>query len=74
MTNETSSSAHSGIHEAESEQGEPRASDGYQTPIDESQRKTGMADETTSKPTAKPESGTSEQPVEGAPNQGTEKR
>jgi hypothetical protein len=58
----------SGSQEKENEQS------ANQTPLDESQRRTGMADDTNAKPTAVPEAGTSEQPVEGAPNQGTEKR
>lgn len=52
----------------------PSASGGYQTPVDERIRKTGVADKTTAKRTAEPESGSSDQLVEGGPNQGTEKR
>jgi photosystem I subunit 4 len=51
-----------------------KASGGYQTSTDSEERKTGIVSESESKNTAVPESGTSEQPVEGAPNQGTEKR
>ncbi|KAB8335594.1 hypothetical protein SD80_004650 [Scytonema tolypothrichoides VB-61278] len=50
------------------------ASGGYQTTIDEETRKTGAATEVGAKESAKPESGGSDQFVEGAPNQGTEKR
>lgn len=46
----------------------------YQTPIDPESRKTGVASQTDAKPSAVPESGSSEQLVEGGPNQGTEKR
>lgn len=49
-------------------------SGGYQTPIDERIRKTGVADKTTAKSTATPESGSSDQLAEGGGNQGTEKR
>lgn len=54
--------------------GKTTASGGYQTPIDERIRKTGVADKTTAKSTAEPESGSSDQLVEGGGNQGTEKR
>ena len=50
------------------------ASGGYQTTIDEETRKTGAAEKTGGKPSATPESGSSDQPVEGGPSQGTEKR
>ncbi|MBD2234855.1 hypothetical protein [Phormidium tenue] len=52
----------------------PESSDGYNTPIDESQRHTGMYEANDAKETAKPESGSSSAGPEGAPNQGTEKR
>ncbi|GEM_PF-3420793 len=54
---------------------EASTSGGYQTPID-SEIRTTAGDTTSSagQPTAAPESGSGEQPVEGAPNQGTEKR
>lgn len=54
---------------------EPSASGGYQTPID-SENRTTAGDSTTSagKPSAVPESASGDQPVEGAPNQGTERR
>lgn len=54
--------------------GTATGSGGYQTPIDERIRKTGVADKTTAKGTAKPESGSSDPLVEGGANQGTEKR
>ena len=50
------------------------ASGGYQTPIDPELRKTGVAAKTDAKPSAVPESESSDQLVEGGPNQGTEKR
>ncbi|MBD2113691.1 MULTISPECIES: hypothetical protein [Cyanophyceae] len=50
------------------------SSDGYNTPLDESQRHTGMYEATDAGENAKPESGTSATGPEGAPNQGTEKR
>ena len=50
------------------------ASGGYQTTIDEETRKTGVAAKTDAKPSAAPESGSSDQFVEGGGNQGTEKR
>lgn len=49
-------------------------SGGYQTPVDERIRKTNVADKTTTKRTAEPESGSGDTFVEGSPNQGTEKR
>jgi hypothetical protein len=52
----------------------PAASGGYQTPIDESIRKTGTAVASGGKDSATPESGSSDTLVEGSPNQGTEKR
>ena len=50
------------------------ASGGYNTPIDAETRKTGVAAKTDAKPSAVPESGSSDQLAEGAGNQGTEKR
>lgn len=50
------------------------ASGGYQTTIDEETRKTGAATKSEGKSAAVPESGSSDQFVEGGPNQGTEKR
>jgi hypothetical protein len=50
------------------------ASGGYQTPVDEEKRHTGMDVESNAKPSAVPESGNSDQLTEGAGNQGTEKR
>ncbi|PZV07264.1 MAG: hypothetical protein DCF32_07730 [Leptolyngbya sp.] len=52
----------------------PESSDGYNTPIDETQRHTGMYEASNAKENAKPESGSSATGPEGAPNQGTEKR
>ncbi|MEH2064538.1 MAG: hypothetical protein V7K50_20130 [Nostoc sp.] len=51
----------------------PTASGGYQTPIDESIRKTGDAEKSDAKPTATPEAA-GEDSVAGSPNQGTESR
>jgi len=51
----------------------PTASGGYQTPIDESTRKTGAAEKSDARPTAKPEA-PGEDDVAGSPNQGTESR
>lgn len=58
----------------DAEGGIPQASGGYDTPIDETQRKTGMAIPTGGKQSAEQESGDSDPFVEGAGNQGTEKR
>lgn len=52
----------------------PFASGGYQTPVDEEIRKTGMAEKSGGKESAVPESGSSDQLTEGGGNQGTEKR
>ncbi|MUG99274.1 hypothetical protein F7734_46090 [Scytonema sp. UIC 10036] len=52
----------------------PQASGGTQTPIDEEQRRTGINEKSEGKPSAVPESGSSDQLTEGAGNQGTEKR
>ncbi|NDJ25383.1 hypothetical protein GS682_27840 [Nostoc sp. B(2019)] len=51
----------------------PSASGGYQTPIEESIRKTGDAEKSDAKPTATPEA-PGEDSVAGSPNQGTESR
>jgi hypothetical protein len=51
----------------------PSASGGYQTPIEESIRKTGNAEKSDAKPTATPEA-PGEDSVPGSPNQGTESR
>jgi hypothetical protein len=51
----------------------PSASGGYQTPIDESIRKTGDAEKSDAKSTATPEA-PGEDSVAGSPNQGTESR
>ncbi|AKG20250.1 hypothetical protein [Calothrix sp. 336/3] len=47
---------------------------GYQTPIDEAARHTGLYAENDARETAKPESASGKTDVEGAPNQGTESR
>ncbi len=52
----------------------PNASGGYQTPLDEEARLTGTAEKSKGKPSAVPESGSSDQLTEGGANQGTEKR
>jgi len=51
----------------------PTASGGYQTPLDESIRKTGDAEKSDAKPTATPEA-PGEDSVAGSPNQGTQSR
>lgn len=51
----------------------PTASGGYQTPLDESIRKTGTAEKSDAKKTATPEA-PGEDDVAGSPNQGTESR
>ena len=56
------------------QQDTPEATGDYQTPIEESDRKTGVAVKTDGKRTAEQESGSSDPLVEGAGNQGTEKR
>ena len=50
------------------------ASGGYQTTLNEETRKTGTAVQSDGKPSAAPESGSSDTSVAGSPNQGTEKR
>ncbi|MGB3137696.1 MAG: hypothetical protein WBG38_13640 [Nodosilinea sp.] len=47
---------------------------GYNTPIDPAQRHTGMYEAGDGKEEAQPEGGSSDTGVEGAPNQGIEKR
>lgn len=59
---------------SEEEKNKSSASGGYQTPIEEDIRKTGNAVQTDAKPSAVPESGSSDQIAEGGGNQGTEKR
>jgi len=49
------------------------ASGGYQTTLEEINRKTGDAEQTDAKPTATPESPENDS-VPGSPNQGTESR
>lgn len=51
----------------------PTASGGYQTPVDESIRKTGDAEKSDAKPSATPEA-PGEDGIAGSPNQGTESR
>lgn len=51
----------------------PTASGGYQTPLEDSIRKTGTAEKSDAKETAKPEA-PGEDSVAGSPNQGTESR
>ena len=59
---------------AKAKKATPSASGGQQTPVDAEIRKTGAATKTSGKPSATPESGSSDQLVEGGGNQGTEKR
>ncbi|WP_373525519.1 hypothetical protein [Nostoc sp.] len=58
---------------SDNQEATPTASGGYQTPIDESIRKTGDAEKNDAKPTASPEA-PGEDSVAGSPNQGTESR
>ncbi|BAY11318.1 hypothetical protein [Calothrix sp. NIES-2098] len=51
----------------------PTASGGYQTPLEEDIRKTGDAEKSDARETAKPEA-PGEDNVAGSPNQGTESR
>jgi hypothetical protein len=51
----------------------PSASGGYQTPLEDSIRKTGDAEKSDAKETAKPEA-PGEDNVAGSPNQGTHSR
>ncbi|HZG37816.1 MAG TPA: hypothetical protein VEZ50_03965 [Nodosilinea sp.] len=48
--------------------------DGYNTPLDETQRHTGMYEAGDGKAEAQPEGGSANTGPEGAPNQGLEKR
>jgi photosystem I subunit 4 len=59
---------------SQEEKNQSSASGGYRTPVEEDIRKTGNAAQTDAKPSAVPESGSSDQITEGAGNQGTEKR
>jgi photosystem I subunit 4 len=51
-----------------------KSDSGYNTPIEPTQRHTGMYEEGDGRDEAQPESGSSKTVKEGAPNQGTEKR
>ncbi|BAY27497.1 hypothetical protein NIES2100_73220 [Calothrix sp. NIES-2100] len=51
----------------------PNASGGYQTPLEDEIRKTGDAEKSDARETAKPEA-PGEDNVAGSPNQGTESR
>lgn len=51
----------------------PSASGGYQTPLEDSIRKTGDAEQSDARQSAKPEA-PGEDDVAGSPNQGTESR
>lgn len=62
-----------GKQKSDNQEATPTASGGYQTPIDESIRKTGDAEKSDAKPTATPEA-PGEDSVAGSPNQGTESR
>lgn len=48
--------------------------DGYNTPIEPTQRHTGMYEQGDGKDEAQPEGGSADTGIEGAPNQGIEKR
>ncbi|NJL49287.1 MAG: hypothetical protein HC929_19870 [Leptolyngbyaceae cyanobacterium SM2_5_2] len=50
------------------------ADSGYNTPIEPTQRHTGMYEEGDGRDEAQPEGGSSKTAIEGAPNQGIEKR
>ncbi|MBD2357095.1 hypothetical protein H6G41_21110 [Tolypothrix sp. FACHB-123] len=54
-------------------EGTPSASGGYQTPLEDSIRKTGDAEQSDARQTATPEA-PGEDNVAGSPNQGTESR
>ncbi|BAZ01036.1 hypothetical protein NIES37_50340 [Tolypothrix tenuis PCC 7101] len=60
-------------HQSNSEGTTPTASGGYQTPLEDSIRKTGDAEQSDARETAKPEA-PGEDNVAGSPNQGTESR
>ncbi|NMG07544.1 hypothetical protein [Brasilonema sp. UFV-L1] len=62
------------VQNQKSEEQNTSTSGGYQTPIEEETRKTGNAVKNDAKESAVPESGSSDQFVEGGGNQGTEKR
>ncbi|BAY90627.1 MULTISPECIES: hypothetical protein [unclassified Tolypothrix] len=59
--------------QSNSEGSTPTASGGYQTPLEDSIRKTGDAEKSDARETAKPEA-PGEDNVAGSPNQGTESR
>ncbi len=63
-----------GAPSAKAKKTTPSASGGQQTPVQADIRKTGAANQTSGKPSATPESGSSDQQAEGGGNQGTEKR
>ncbi|MBE9199167.1 MULTISPECIES: hypothetical protein [unclassified Nodularia (in: cyanobacteria)] len=60
-------------NKSDSQETTPRASGGYQTPIEPEIRKTGNAAQSDAKDSAKPEA-PGEDTVAGSPNQGTESR
>ena len=60
-------------HNSHNKETTPRASGGYQTPVEPEIRKTGNAAESEAKTSAKPEA-PGEDTVAGSPNQGTESR
>lgn len=60
-------------NQQENQQNNTEASGGYQTPVDEEIRQTGVASKSDGKPTARPESPENDEVV-GSPNQGTESR
>ncbi|MBW4636126.1 MAG: hypothetical protein KME30_30880 [Iphinoe sp. HA4291-MV1] len=62
------------VNNQKSEEQNTATSGGYQTPVDADTRKTGAATKGDAKPSAVPESGSSDQLTEGGGNQGTEKR
>jgi|GEM_PF-980622 hypothetical protein len=58
---------------SDTQQSTPNASGGYQTPLQADIRKTGDAEKSNARPTARPEA-PGEDDVAGSPNQGTESR
>lgn len=52
----------------------PTASEGYQTPVEPTERNTGVASQDGGKSSAEPESPANNSSKEGTPNQGTEAR
>ncbi|GAA6621709.1 hypothetical protein [Scytonema sp. NUACC26] len=56
------------------DESQAKASGGAQTPVNEEERRTGVNEKSEGKPSAVPESGSSDQLTEGGGNQGTEKR